>query len=57
MDKTKRNGMKTGNIELVLNKYKEYHTDRYDFYLSGNLYDIDRIDELNSNERGASFCI
>ena len=49
--------MKTGNIELVLNKYKEYHTDRYDFYLSGNLYDIDRIDELNSNERGASFCI
>lgn len=44
--------MKVGNIELTLNKYKEYHANRYDIYLSGDIYDIDAVSSLSSNEGG-----
>jgi hypothetical protein len=43
--------MKIGRIMLTQNGYKEYHTDRYDIFVMGDIYDIDTINEMNVDSK------
>ncbi|WP_120741648.1 hypothetical protein [Butyrivibrio sp. CB08] len=38
--------MKIGEIDLCISEYKEYHTERFDMYLSGDIYNLDDKESL-----------
>lgn len=47
--------MQDGNLNLSINEYKEYHTERFDVYLSGDIYDLGDKDTLGRSGGGIRY--